>query len=275
MIRLGHIDYLNCLPLTYIMRKEIPAEIKVEARVPAELNRMVTEGKLDVSPVSSIIYAENYKTLHIIPDVSITTDATVESIIFVSRKPWEELQDARILLTAQSATSHCLCKILAAKKFGVRSRYEIAAISPREDFLKDAEAALFIGDNALYINYHRNDKLYYYDLGALWREFTGHPMVYALWVMPEHPAKEQEEIAGRAHEFVVKGFAKGFKELDKAIAGSEKLATFSPEILWKYLHLIKWELGEEQLTGLRLFYQYAYELGLIEAVPELKFAKVE
>ena len=74
--------------------------------VPAELNRELLAGRLDVSGISSIIYAQGDESLVILPDICVRTDKAVTSILLVTKKPLEEIRDDRIILTAKSATSH-------------------------------------------------------------------------------------------------------------------------------------------------------------------------
>ena len=83
----GHINYLNCLPLTYTFTKNPSDKFNLFKDVPANLNQAITQDKLDISPVSSIIYARNFDKLMILPDISIMADGPVQSIILVSKKP--------------------------------------------------------------------------------------------------------------------------------------------------------------------------------------------
>lgn len=269
-MRIGHIDFLNCLPLTYTFSSMSKKDFYLSKNVPAELNYAITHDSLDISPVSSIIYARNWENLMILPNVSITADKEVQSIILVSKKPIEKINTDKILLTAQSATSHCLLKIILNKAYHAKPNYEIQKLSPKNIFADDtATAALFIGDDALYVNYHQEKDLYYYDLGNEWYKLTGLCMVYAVWVVRREYAKLEPKRTEKVQKFIVDGFKQGFLDLHKAIDTLCTDKPFTHEQLYEYLHIIKWQLGEKQLRALALFYQYAYELKLIKEIPRI------
>lgn len=91
----GHINYLNCLPLTYTLTKNPSDKFNLFKDVPANLNQAIMQDKLDISPVSSIIYARNFDKLMILPDISIMADGPVQSIILVSKNLFMKLPQIR------------------------------------------------------------------------------------------------------------------------------------------------------------------------------------
>ena len=116
--RVGHIHFLNVLPLTWSYAHGADRGLSITRGVPAVLNNDILTHRLDVSNVSSIIYARDSEELVILPDVCISTDGDVQSILLVSRKPIHSLQNDKIILTAKSATSHCLLKIILRAAYG-------------------------------------------------------------------------------------------------------------------------------------------------------------
>ena len=86
--RLGHIHFLNVLPLTYGLNTlNLKDGIQLKNGVPAVMNNDLLTGRLDASEVSSIVYARNYEDLLILPDLCVRADGPVQSILLVSRKP--------------------------------------------------------------------------------------------------------------------------------------------------------------------------------------------
>ena len=58
--RTGHIQFLNCLPIYYgLVTGRGILDLDLVKGTPAELNTMLLEGALDISPVSSIEYARH------------------------------------------------------------------------------------------------------------------------------------------------------------------------------------------------------------------------
>jgi chorismate dehydratase len=60
MLKLGHIVYSNCFPPhAGIVTQRVAFPFQLVAGIPTELNRMLFDGRVDVSPSSSIEYAMN------------------------------------------------------------------------------------------------------------------------------------------------------------------------------------------------------------------------
>src|SRR5437870_11307964 len=146
--------------------------------VPTELNRKLIAGELDAAPISSIVYARNADRLRLMTRLCVASEGAVDSIQLVSRKPLEQVR--RVAVTPESATSVVLTKVLL----------------PEADHVplgEEADAKLLIGDAALKSAFE--DPTPHYDLGKLWLERTGLPMVFAVFAAPEPVAME----IGRAH----------------------------------------------------------------------------
>ena len=274
--RLGHIHFLNVLPITYSLNNLNYKEgLELSNGVPAVINNDLLNNRVDVSEVSSIVYARNYDKLLMLPDLCVRADGEVRSIILLSKKPIEEINEDKIILTAQSATSHCLLKIIMAKAYDANPQYFIRNLTPDNPVPNDATAALFIGDDALNVNLHQEPyKYYYYDLGREWKKLTGRCMVYAVWTVNKEFAKSNPEGMQLVYERLYKGVQAGFSNLREAIATIVDKTPFTPRQLDEYLHVIKWNLTEEYIENLEVFYELAYEQGLIPRKPKIKIAPV-
>ena len=274
--RLGHIHFLNVLPITYSLNNLNYKEgLELSNGVPTVINNDLLNNRVDVSEVSSIVYARNYDKLLMLPDLCVRADGEVRSIILVSKKPIEEINEDKIILTAQSATSHCLLKIIMAKAYDANPQYFIRNLTPDNPVPNDATAALFIGDDALNVNLHQEPyKYYYYDLGREWKKLTGRCMVYAVWTVNKEFAKSNPEGMQLVYERLYKGVQAGFSNLREAIATIVDKTPFTPRQLDEYLHVIKWNLTEEYIENLEVFYELAYEQGLIPRKPKIKIAPV-
>ncbi|MEN6568136.1 MAG: menaquinone biosynthesis protein [Veillonellales bacterium] len=273
--RVGHINFLNCLPLTYSFRHEGFANgLQVSSAIPAVLNHDIIDHKLDVSPVSSIVYARNSEKFLLLPDVCITADGDVQSIILISKKPISDLTSDTIILTAKSATSHCLLKIIMAKAYGARPKYVIRRVGVDNAVQEDATATLLIGDDALYVHHHPVAGLYYYDIGAEWKKFTGLCMVYAVWIVNRNFAIEHRDLLLLVHERITRGFKNGYLNKRQAIDSILSDNPFSFAEIDEYLEVIKWDFGQKQKKALMKFYMLAYEMNLIDYVPEFSMAEV-
>ena len=273
--RVGHINFLNVLPLSWSYAHGADRGLSITRGVPAVLNNDIVNHRLDVSNVSSIIYARSSDELVVLPDVCISTDGDVQSILLVSRKPIDDLRQDKIILTAKSATSHCLLKIILRGAYGAIPNYYVRHITPEDPIPEDATASLLIGDDALWLYHHQQPEFYYYDLGREWKKMTGQKMVYALWVASRTFAEQNPEMLQLVYDRIHRAFRTGLAHKKEAIEAVLPDKPFTYEQLDEYLGpTIRWELTEEYLDGLRTFYRLAHQMNLIEHFPEIRLADV-
>ncbi|BBB92311.1 MAG TPA: menaquinone biosynthesis protein [Methylomusa anaerophila] len=273
--RLGHIDFINCLPLAHGLKAGgFGQDLDIVAGAPSWLNRLAIDGKVDITPVSSIIYAINKNRFLILPDVSISAKGILQSIILVAKRPIYELEGAKVALTYKSATSHILLKIIMNKAYNLTPDYFISQAAGVDEALQDADAALFIGDDALYAYHRKRRSYYYYDLGGEWKKLTGQAMVYALWVVDRRFAGSFPELVTMIHRRVTQGFSYGLSHLPEAAAAINGKVPFTAEQILHYLDLLNYGLSSEHQTALLTYYSMAQELGYIADVPALRFARV-
>ena len=129
-------------------------------------------GEVDIAPIPSIEWARNASKLMLLPRLCVSSEGAVDSIQLVTRKPLEQVRV--VAVTPESATSVALTKVLLPD----------AIQAPLESYDSgEAEAKLLIGDAALRSAFE--DPTPHYDLGRLWLERTGLPMVFAVWACPE------------------------------------------------------------------------------------------
>jgi len=149
ILELGEIEYANCTPLFYVLRDQFPCSgYRFTTGVPAALNKMLLAGGIDVCPSSSIEYAYHPERYRILPQLSISSNGAVASVLLFSRQPVESLDGSKVLLSSESATSVNLLKILLAQRYGCSCTYEVApaGASAADD---DSFPLLLIGDSAL------------------------------------------------------------------------------------------------------------------------------
>ena len=274
--RLGHIAFLNVLPLTYALAHGAAQGLDILRATPAQLNGRLEAKNLDVSGVSSITYARHADDLVLLPDVCIASDGDVRSVLLVSRVPAEEIGAQRVLLSDKSASSHALLKIILRRVYDAAPQYETRALTPADPVPEGAAGALFIGDDALELYHHPPDGIYIYDLARAWKRLTGARMVFGIWAAARTFAAVHPEELRMVHGRIAAAF-EGWDAVKDAAIG-EVLAhdgRFTRAQLTEYLgSAVVWQLDEATLAGLRLFYRYAAEDGLIARAPTIELARV-
>ena len=270
--KVGHIDFLNVLPLSYGYA-HVARDFEIVRGVPTFLNGELAAGRIDISNVSSIEFARQNGKLLILPNICVRADDAVTSIVLVSRKPIEQIRDDKIILTSKSATAQRLLKIIMHEAYDAAPVYETRTVTVDKPVDDDATAALLIGDDALFVYLHAPEDFFVYDLGVEWHKLTGRQMVYALWTVRKKFAVENPAPLSATYEKILRAFEFGVEH--KADAINSVLATkpFTFSELDEYLGgVIKWNLTTDGLDALKIYYRKAAALKLIDAEPELEFA---
>jgi chorismate dehydratase len=268
MLKLGHIVYSNCFPVhAGILNGKIVCPFPIVEGIPSELNRALVEGKIDVSPSSSIEYATNPGKYRILPGLSITSRNAVMSILLESRLPLDELNNKTVALTTASATSVVLLRVILELFTGVNPDFMLYEQGV-EDPYDQADAVLTIGDLAIKRSLSPRFP-HTYDLGEIWHRQTGLPFVFALWQVNYRKSMDQD--LARLSDILRESKQYGLSRLQEL--ADEQAARFgiSAETLLRYWNLFSYDLGSEEQKGLLTYYGYAVELGAIDAVPELRF----
>lgn len=268
--RVGHIEFANCLPLYYGLDKSgILPSIDLVKGKPTALAKMLMTNDLDMAPIPSIEYARNYKELTLLPDISVSSDGEVKSILLVSKEPLERLSGKKLALTCASATSQVLLKIIMREKYGVRPYYYESLGDP-DKMLNEATGALIIGDEALKLSKeHRG--LFVYDLGIEWKEMTDLKMVYAVWAIRDSFIKKEPEKAMRIDEAFRDSIQHSKQCLAEVTEFSSLVTGLPVEYLKKYFDALRFDFDEPYRKGLMFYYEKAHKYGYLEEVPELKF----
>ncbi len=268
MLKLGHITYSNCFPPhAGIVTGKTKFPFKLVEGIPTALNRLLFDGKIDVSPSSSIEYATNPGRYVLLPDLSITSRKKVMSIILQSRVPIADLDRKTVALTTASATSVLLLRILLGIRQDVHPNF-IMFEQGKEDPFGKADAALFIGDLALKLRVFPAYP-HLYDLGELWHEFTGLPFVFALWQV--NYKKNIDNDLKLLYDILIESKSYGLANLRELAITHAVRFGLPPQVLVDYWSSFSYGLGDEEKRGLLAFYGYAAEIGAIEPVTDLRF----
>jgi len=271
-LRVGDISFLNCAPLRWGLAHSGAGEAFDMASGPPEwLAGELLAGRLDAGPVSLVRYLRHADAWELLPGgVAVGSDGPVHSCHLVSRAPLGSLDGAVVALSEASRSTALLVRMLLEDAVGVRPEYR-SAPQDLEGMLAVADAAVLIGDDALRLHARPPAGLRVQDTGALWREWTGLPMVFAVWVVRREVAREHPErvravaaaltdAAGRARAHPQAVAASAAAEAARGPGGP-----LSEEVLLDYYRVLDYSLGERQLAAVREFARRAAARG---EVPE-------
>jgi len=249
VLRLGRIAYVNMAPVFF----RLEAEVEEVVGVPTALNDQLVAGELDVAPISSIHYARHADSLRLLSRLCVSSEGAVDSIQLVSRLPLDRIRS--VAVTPESATSVVLTKVLLPD-------------AEQVPLGEDAEAKLLIGDAALKSAFE--DPTPHHDLGRLWLERTGLPMVFAVWAAPDPPHADLPEL-----EDALVASVRAAREQPELLAyeSSERYG-YPPGFLARYFEKLRYRFGPRERAGLYTFFELAQSVGELDEVPELRFVNV-
>jgi chorismate dehydratase len=251
--RVGRIPYINCYPVYGAIDRGIVAlEAELANGVPTELNALMANGDLDVSVVSAVEYARDSQRYLLLPDLAISCDGPVRSVMLFSDKPAQELTGCKVAVSRSSMTSVYLLKLLFEQVWKSKPVFVSEGDSERYD------ARLVIGDDALVLSAQKQQHTY--DLGEEWKKWTGLPFVFAVWVA-QRTTPVQESL--RVHASLIQSRDWGLKNIPELANQAAANTGVSEKDCLDYLSGLDYGLSYPHLSGLTEFFKRLAERGAV------------
>ena len=273
--RVGHIQFLNCLPIYWgLVRSGALLDVDLTKDTPDRLNDMLVAGDLDIGPISLVEYLRNADDLLLLPDLAVGSDGPVLSVNLVSQVPLDTLDGRRVALGSTSRTSTLLARMWLTEVHGVVPDY-FDCPPDLSTMLLEADAAVLIGDAALRATYDAPRRgLSVYDLGQVWREWTGLPMVFAVWAARRDYAEANPGLVKDVHAAFVRSRDEALAHVEEVAAQAARWEVFDAATLVTYFRTLDFSLGARQVEGLVEFGRRAAAVGAIPASVTPTFADV-
>ena len=264
-MRIGRIPYINCYPVYgAIDRGIVRLDADLVDGVPTDLNRKMATGELDISVVSAVEYARDADRYLLLPDLAISCDGPVRSVMLFSKRPAGELSARNVVVSKSSMTSVALLELLFESVWHARPRFIPGNAEVQDvviDSSTDAEARLVIGDAALVLgSNHRERYPHVYDLGQMWKEWTGQPFVFAVWVAQRSTDVKEALIA---HAGLIASRNWGLRHLPELAEQAHQATGVKRDVCARYLSGLDYGLSYPHLAGLTEFYRRLVERGRI------------
>ena len=264
-MRIGRIPYINCYPVYgAIDRGVVRLDADLVDGVPTDLNRKMATGELDISVVSAVEYARDADRYLLLPDLAISCDGPVRSVMLFSKRPAGELSARNVVVSKSSMTSVALLELLFESVWHARPRFIPGDAEVQDvviDSSTDAEARLVIGDAALVLgSNHRERYPHVYDLGQMWKEWTGQPFVFAVWVAQRSTDVKEALVA---HAGLIASRNWGLRHLPELAEQAHQATGVKRDVCARYLSGLDYGLSYPHLAGLTEFYRRLVERGRI------------
>ncbi|MCU0589479.1 MAG: menaquinone biosynthesis protein [Syntrophobacteraceae bacterium] len=269
-LRLGKIGYLNVLPIYYPLESGIIAHpFEIISGTPAQLNRLMALGDLEVSVVSSIEYARNPGRYFVLPDLSISCRGPVRSVVLFSRVPIERLDGETVLASTQSHTSVALLQVLFQLHLNIEARVVPGNCTEVLRGESPPTAFLAIGDEALRLQ-DRGDFPFRLDLGEAWRSWTGVPFVFALWVIQRSAIERWNGVLLDAIRVLGAARDWGLRNRGLITSLAAQRGPLTRDEAEEYYEGLHFDLDGDEREGLMLFFRLLSQIGEILKVPPLE-----
>jgi len=274
MLRVGRIPYINCYPVYGAIDAGIVTlEAELVTGVPSVLNAQMARGQLDVSVVSAIEYARDSERYLLLPDLAISCDGPVRSVLLLSKLPAPELGGLRGMVSRSSMTSVALLELLFENVWHARPEFvpgdaELTDVARFADEPHDAR--LVIGDAALVLGSREGSRRrdsgdgptypYVYDLGAEWKRWTSLPFVFAVWVAQRSTSVDRSLAV---HATLIESRAWGLQHLDRLAERAAESSGVDTGTCREYLSGLDYGLSYPHLAGLTNFFNRLVAVGRV------------
>ena len=247
-MRIGTVPYCNAFPLIHYLPEYLPG-VAISEWVPSAMRQQLTEGKLDLAlmPVAELLTLPQGK---IVSNCCIACNGAVRSVLLFSRKPIEQIRT--VSLDTASRSSVMICELLLRRFYGIQPEKHRLEANHHPDVCQ-TDAFLIIGDRAL--AYQPSDCWSYcYDIGELWKEKAGLPLVFAAWIGCSPQVSESSIVSA-----LELARDRGVQQLEAILDAKERQSIVLPlgreQILDYYRQAIVYTMGEEEHAGLQWFLQ--------------------
>ena len=253
--RVCAVSYLNTVPLVWglLHDESLKSVFDLRFALPAKCADELRSGEADLGIVPVIEMAR--QGLDYFPGIGISSVGPVRSILLVSKVPFREVKT--LATDAGSRTSVMLARVILSEKFGATPKL-LSQPPELTTMLGSADAALLIGDAALYVD-PAQLPFETLDLGAEWTSLTGLPMVFAVWSGRKEVVREPY---GKA---LLDSCRYGLAHLDEIVPREAKARNMPQPLVHRYLHeYIKFEFGPKHAEGLAEYLKRATALDKLQ-----------
>ncbi len=273
-IRLGAVSYLNTLPLIEGLGKL--RDVSLTLTAPARLIDLLLEGRIDVGLVSLIDAQRSAQPLALIPVGMIASDGATLTVRLFSRVPPGEIK--KLSVDADSHTSVALARLILIERFGVRPEIEeVDADALRARIESGAsggaaaagtaggwpEALLVIGDKVVTDSPPAVLYPHQMDLGQAWKEMTGLPFVYAMWMC--RAAEADSERVRLAAAMLDRQRRHNALRLDWIVDARAAARRWPEDLAREYVgRRLEYEPREQHREAVRRFFELCADRGLVE-----------
>ncbi|MFN9131574.1 MAG: menaquinone biosynthetic enzyme MqnA/MqnD family protein [Phycisphaerales bacterium] len=264
-LRIGYVRYFNTLPL--VQGLEHWRDVSLHPAAPSALGDSLLRGDVDLALCSLVDAARAGGALTLVPAGMIGCDGHTLTVRLLSRVPMASVSE--IHADIESHTSVVLARVLLAGMHGVRPAIidddvhaRAVNLLARGDSAAWPETMLMIGDKV--VTDAPGEAVYPHqlDLGQAWKELTGLPFVYAMW-MCRTAQSGDARILGAAR-VLARQRLRNASRLEWIVERFANERKWPDDLARRYVRdLLRYAPDERAMSGAREFVRQAGDLGLL------------
>ena len=259
---IGCVSFLNARPL--IDTLDARDDLAVRFDVPSGLLDDLVAGEVDIALCPVIDYQRAARPLTVVPVGGIGCDGPTLTVRLFSRVPIEHV--AQVHADTDSHTSVALMQVILRERY--RLPVDVVDHAPaRLEAPPECwpEALLLIGDKVVTRQPPEAMFPHQLDLGEAWREMTGLPFVFAVWMA------EADTPLGRLPEVLDAARRRNADRIDTIVDTQAARAGWPRDLAAEYLgRLLRYPIGPRELKAMQHFWDLAGKHMLIESVRPLR-----
>ncbi|MER5938193.1 menaquinone biosynthesis protein [Streptomyces sp. NPDC001928] len=264
--RVGLLSFLNCRPILWGLRQQglLPGPEPLSLSAEEAGDRLVAGG-LDLGPISLAEYLRHTDELLLLPGLAIAAEGAVMSCHIVSRARLHDFPAPRVGLTSTSRTTVLLARFLLEERLGLTPRYFTGPPDPAA-LLRGADAAVVIGDPALRVHFEGVPgcgAALVHDTARLWTEWTGLPMVFAVWAVRREYAERRPGTVAQVHRALLAARDHALERLPRIAAEASVGSGFTEAQLLSYYETLRYDLTGDGERAVGRFADLAVQRGLV------------
>ena len=187
-INVAMVSYKNTKPFLFGFNHFANSPFELSLLDPASCSLAFANGDADIALVP-VAFLEGRTDYKIITDYCIGADGPVNSVALLSNEPIDKVN--KVMLDSHSMTSNRLVQVLLEHHWKQEVVLMKGDVSQGVE-LESGNAVVMIGDKVF--KYQEQFK-YKYDLAEAWKEMTGMPFVFAVWIAnPSISSDESEKL---------------------------------------------------------------------------------
>jgi chorismate dehydratase len=279
MLRVAAINFLNPAPLMWDFEHP-PRAVTLAHRYTLHYTLpslcadelLAARADLGLIPIASLT-----PELAIVPGCTIASLNEVRSIQLIVKKTHTLSTIRTVAADTASRSSLAYAEILFRKFLNTQPTFLTAKANPIA-MLQQADAAILIGDPALLALESRESiekqigSCQWFDLAHEWRTRTNLPWVAAVWAVRPEALSENHITPQELTEDLANSRNNGLTHIEDLVSEWTPRIELPPQTIRNYLTLnIHYTLDPTCISTIHLFRQYAAEVGILPALPDLRF----